>query len=175
MRSFEVFSSLVFLKEDSYLGIRKAKTAVGLATVLRQGFFGSTERCGPEPDSLVEVRDVNDEVTKAAAMHRLGLPRVDEVPDDFLGFVFSAGDGAPSGDDCSLPTWRTVPLAKITFEGLTQWVARLSLSGLGSSAIRQSVFVMSAALDGARQHHDHAGPVRASLPRRDGPLRCAPR
>ena len=28
-----------------------------------------------------------------------------------------------------LLTWRTVPLAKITFEGLTQWVARLSPSG----------------------------------------------
>ena len=26
-----------------------------------------------------------------------------------------------------LPTWRTVPLAKVTFEGLTQWVARLTL------------------------------------------------
>jgi hypothetical protein len=36
-----------------------------------------------------------------------------------------------------LPTWRTVPLAKVTFEDLTQWVARLSLGGLGPSAIRQ--------------------------------------
>ena len=32
-----------------------------------------------------------------------------------------------------LPTWRTVPLAKITFEGLSQWVARLSLGDLGPS------------------------------------------
>ena len=30
-----------------------------------------------------------------------------------------------------MPTWRTVPLAKITFEGLTQWVSLLSLAGLG--------------------------------------------
>lgn len=48
-----------------------------------------------------------------------------------------------------MPTWRAVPLAKITFEGLTSWVARLSLSGLGPSGIRQSVFVVSAALDHA--------------------------
>jgi Phage integrase, N-terminal SAM-like domain len=48
-----------------------------------------------------------------------------------------------------LPTWRTVPLAKITFEGLSKWVARLSLDGLGPSGIRQSVFVVSAALDHA--------------------------
>jgi hypothetical protein len=30
-----------------------------------------------------------------------------------------------------MPTWRTVPLAKVTFEGLTRWVSQLSLSGLG--------------------------------------------
>jgi hypothetical protein len=36
-----------------------------------------------------------------------------------------------------MPTWRTVPLAKITFEDLTQWVARLSLAGLGPSGVRQ--------------------------------------
>ena len=48
-----------------------------------------------------------------------------------------------------LPTWRTVPLAKVTFEGLSRWVARLSLAGLGPSGIRQSVFVLSAALDHA--------------------------
>jgi hypothetical protein len=35
-----------------------------------------------------------------------------------------------------LPTWRTVPLAKITFEGLTQWVAWMSLGGLGASFCR---------------------------------------
>src|SRR6516225_10623012 len=48
-----------------------------------------------------------------------------------------------------MPTWRTVPLAKITFEDLTHWVSRVSLSGLGPSGIRQCVFVMSAALDHA--------------------------
>jgi hypothetical protein len=31
------------------------------------------------------------------------------------------------------PTWGTMPLAKITFEGLTQRVARLSVGGLGPS------------------------------------------
>jgi integrase len=50
-----------------------------------------------------------------------------------------------------LPTWRTVPLSKITYEGLAQWVARLSLNSLGPSGIRQSVFVMSAALDHAKR------------------------
>src|SRR5262245_15419592 len=34
-----------------------------------------------------------------------------------------------------LPTWRTVPLAKITFEGLSQWVARLAAIGLGPSGV----------------------------------------
>jgi integrase len=48
-----------------------------------------------------------------------------------------------------LPTWRTVPLAKVTFEGLSRWIARLAIGGLGPSGIRQSVFVMSAALDHA--------------------------
>ncbi len=48
-----------------------------------------------------------------------------------------------------LPTWRTVPLAKITFEGLSQWVARLTAAGLGPSSLRQAVFVTSAALDHA--------------------------
>ncbi len=48
-----------------------------------------------------------------------------------------------------LPTWRAVPLGKVTFAGLTQWVARLTLGGLGASGVRQSVFVMSAALDHA--------------------------
>lgn len=66
-----------------------------------------------------------------------------------------------------LPTWRTVSLAKITFEGLTQWVARLSLGGLGASAIRQSVFVMSAALDHAvRSGRIRSNPARGlGLPR----------
>ena len=57
-----------------------------------------------------------------------------------------------------MPTWRTVPLAKITFEGLTHWISRLSLGGLGPSAIRQSVFVMSAALD----HAPRSGRIRSN-------------
>jgi integrase len=66
-----------------------------------------------------------------------------------------------------LPTWRTVPLAKVTFEGLTQWVARLTLSGLGASGVRQSVFVMSAALDHAvRSGRLRSNPARGlGLPR----------
>jgi integrase len=57
-----------------------------------------------------------------------------------------------------LPTWRTVPLAKVTFEGLSQWVARLSLGGLGPSGVRQSVFVVSAALD----HAVRSGRIRSN-------------
>jgi len=66
-----------------------------------------------------------------------------------------------------LPTWRTIPLAKVTFEGLTQWVARLSLDGLGPSGVRQSVFVMSAALDHAvRSGRLRSNPARGlGLPR----------
>jgi hypothetical protein len=51
--------------------------------------------------------------------------------------------------------------------GLTQWVARLSLGGLGPSAIRQSVFVMSAALDHAvRSRHIRSNPARGLGPPR---------
>jgi integrase len=57
-----------------------------------------------------------------------------------------------------LPTWRRVPLAKITFEGLSEWVAQLSAGDLGPSGIRQSVFVMSAALD----HAERGGRIRAN-------------
>ncbi len=66
-----------------------------------------------------------------------------------------------------LPTWRTVPLAKITFEGLSQWVARLTAAGLGPSGIRQAVFVTSAALDhAARSGRIRANPARGlKLPR----------
>ena len=66
-----------------------------------------------------------------------------------------------------LPTWRAVPLDRITFDGLTEWVAQLSLSGLGSSGVRQSVFVMSAALDHAvRSGRIRSNPARGlSLPR----------
>ena len=56
------------------------------------------------------------------------------------------------------PTSHTVPLAKITFESLTRWVSQLSSSGLGPSGIRQSVFVMSAALD----HAVRSGRIRSN-------------
>lgn len=66
-----------------------------------------------------------------------------------------------------LPTWSTVPLAKITFEGLSQWVARLTMNGLGPSGVRQAVFVTSAALDHAsRSRRIRANPARGlKLPR----------
>ena len=51
-----------------------------------------------------------------------------------------------------------MPLAKVTFEGLSQWVARLSLGDLGTSGVRQSVFVMSAALD----HAVRSGRIRSN-------------
>ncbi len=51
-----------------------------------------------------------------------------------------------------------MPLARITFEGLSQWVARLTLGGAGPSAVRQSVFVISAALD----HAVRAGRIRSN-------------
>ncbi len=56
-----------------------------------------------------------------------------------------------------LPTWRTVPLAKVTFDGPPSgWPG--SLGGLGLSGIRQSVFVVSAALD----HAVRSGRIRAN-------------
>jgi integrase len=60
-----------------------------------------------------------------------------------------------------------VPLAKITFEGLSEWVALLSAGDLGPSGIRQSVFVLSAALDHAvRSGRIRANPARGlGLPR----------
>jgi integrase len=66
-----------------------------------------------------------------------------------------------------MPTWRTVPIAKVTFEDLTRWVSRLSSDGLGPSAIRQSVFVVSAALDHAvRSGRIRSNPARGlGLPR----------
>lgn len=66
-----------------------------------------------------------------------------------------------------LPTWGTVPLGKVTFEGLSQWVARLHLGGLGASGVRQSVFVMSAALDHAvRSNRIRSNPAHGlGLPR----------
>jgi integrase len=54
-----------------------------------------------------------------------------------------------------------VPLGKVTFEGLSQWAARLHLGGLGPSGVRQSVFVMSAVLDHAvRSNRIRSNPAR---------------
>jgi hypothetical protein len=36
-----------------------------------------------------------------------------------------------------MPTWRTVRLDRITFEGLTRWVADLTGGGLGPSSVRR--------------------------------------
>lgn len=68
-----------------------------------------------------------------------------------------------------LPTWGNVPLSKMTYEGLSSWVGRLALRGLGPSAIRQSVFVVSAALDHAvRSKRLRSNPARGiNLPRID--------
>jgi hypothetical protein len=69
-----------------------------------------------------------------------------------------------------LPTWRAVRLAKITFEGLTRWVARMALDDLGPSGIRQSVFVMSATLD----HAVRSGRIRTNPARGPGlPRPCS--
>ncbi|MGH3218637.1 MAG: tyrosine-type recombinase/integrase [Streptosporangiaceae bacterium] len=70
-----------------------------------------------------------------------------------------------------MPAWRNVPLGKITFEGLTHWVARLSLTGLGPSGIRQSAFVVSAALD----HAVRSGRIRSNPARGLGLPRPKPR
>jgi integrase len=66
-----------------------------------------------------------------------------------------------------LPTWGTVPLAKISFEGLSHWVSRLYLAGLGPSGVRQSVFAVSAVLDHAvRSNRIRSNPARGlTLPR----------
>ena len=74
-----------------------------------------------------------------------------------------------------LPTWRIVSLAKVTFEALSQWVAGLSLGGLGPSGTRQSVFVMSAALDHAmRIGRSRADPARGlGLPRIHAATMCS--
>jgi integrase len=64
--------------------------------------------------------------------------------------------------------WTDPAHGRITFGGgLTHWVSRLSLGGLGPSAIRQSVFVMSAALDHAvRSGRIRSNPARGlGLPR----------
>ncbi|MPZ60496.1 MAG: tyrosine-type recombinase/integrase [Propionibacteriales bacterium] len=71
-----------------------------------------------------------------------------------------------------VPTWGNVQLAKITFEGVSRWVTQLVESGTGPSAVRQSVFVLSAALDHAvRARRIRANPARGiglpKAPRRD--------
>lgn len=57
-----------------------------------------------------------------------------------------------------LPTWRKVQLDRITYEGLTRWVAQLATEGIGWSSVRQSAHVMSAALE----HAVRTGCIRAN-------------
>src|SRR5215468_1240537 len=57
------------LEKDSYLRIRKAEVTVDAAADLGQRFLNSTQRCGPESDSLVKVGDIDDKVGQAASMH----------------------------------------------------------------------------------------------------------
>jgi integrase len=66
-----------------------------------------------------------------------------------------------------LPTWQTVQLDRITFEGLTRWVAGLVASGLGPSGVRQAVYLMSAILEHAvRSDRIRSNPARGlALPR----------
>ncbi|MBO0732379.1 MAG: site-specific integrase, partial [Acidimicrobiaceae bacterium] len=46
-----------------------------------------------------------------------------------------------------MPTWESVALGKITYEGLAAWVSRLTDDGVGWSSIRQAARFMSAALE----------------------------
>lgn len=66
-----------------------------------------------------------------------------------------------------LPTWQAVQLDRITFEGLTRWVASLIASGLGPSGVRQAVYLMSAILEHAvRSDRIRSNPARGlALPR----------
>lgn len=66
-----------------------------------------------------------------------------------------------------LPTWESVPLGKVTFEGLTVWIARLTDEGVGWSSIRQAARLMSAILEHAvRTGRIHSNPAHGlSLPR----------
>jgi integrase len=66
-----------------------------------------------------------------------------------------------------MPTWRTVRLDRITFEGLTRWVADLTGGGLGASGVRQSVYIVSAILEHAvRGGRIRSNPARGlALPR----------
>jgi integrase len=57
-----------------------------------------------------------------------------------------------------MPTWESVRLDRIAFEGLTEWVAKLSADGVGWSSIRQAVRVMSAILE----HAVRTGRIRSN-------------
>ena len=57
-----------------------------------------------------------------------------------------------------MPTWGSVRLDRITFEGLTEWVAKLTANSVGWSSIRQAVRVMSAILD----HAVRTGRIRSN-------------
>lgn len=66
-----------------------------------------------------------------------------------------------------MPTWETVALGKITFEGLAVWVSRLTSDGVGWSSIRQAARVMSSILEHAvRTGRIRSNPARGlALPR----------
>jgi hypothetical protein len=64
------------LQEDPYVGVGKAEPTVDVAARGGQRFLGGVEYRGPEMDSLIKVRYVDDEMTKTASMHRSGLFRI---------------------------------------------------------------------------------------------------
>lgn len=66
-----------------------------------------------------------------------------------------------------MPTWGSVRLDRITFEGLTRWVADLMATGLGPSGVRQSVYLVSSILEHAvRGGRIRSNPARGlALPR----------
>jgi integrase len=57
-----------------------------------------------------------------------------------------------------MPTWESFRLDRITYEGLTEWVAKLTANGVGWSSIRQAVRVMSAILE----HAVRTGRIRSN-------------
>jgi integrase len=57
-----------------------------------------------------------------------------------------------------MPTWHSVHLDRITFEGLTRWIAKLTADGVGWSSIRQAVRIMSAVLE----HAVRTGRIRSN-------------
>jgi integrase len=66
-----------------------------------------------------------------------------------------------------MPTWHSVQIGSITFEGLTHWIAKLTANGVGWSSVRQSARVMSAILEYAvRTGRIPSNPARGlALPR----------